>query len=518
MDQWLDHSELFDKTQELIDLGLFEEAKALLDQYAPMLSDEWELYFLYSRVCVEQNKPEEAIMHLENALKLDPTNADCLLGLFYAYSMLHRMPEAGECLLRAKQHHPDHELVISALIWYYSDRNDLDKAISSFEHIRDKGPLNPETLRNAGIAYDRAGYYDQAVDCFQAALEVYPQYDEVRELLSDCYISSGKPELAIELYEKALKDSPRNIRYFSRLVFCLSQNNQAQKAVTVAEESVRQYPNSPIGYIDLAYAHLNNDEPDKALMAAEKAIDIAPLDAESFRVKAIVLSEKKCDADAEKAFESSLALDPDNVETLRDYYTHFRHVGNFIKMEKIAFRTIKKGASSCAEDYWFLADFYRSKKEYSRAFHYLHKAYVLRPGEHDLLPMMADVCIARKHVGRALLFIKQYVDRAGWDITADQLAGYHELQGKRIREALNFLRFCGGTLADFQRYLFNRSATGLLKFSLTAILFTMAFPVYLLLGKEGLLGLASVSLFSVGVSVVVSWLRKNARYQQEIHY
>jgi Tfp pilus assembly protein PilF len=285
--------------------------------------------------------------------------------------------------------------------------------------------------------------------------------------------------------------------------------------VTVAEESVRQYPNSPIGYIDLAYARLNNNELDDALGAAEKAIDIAPLDAESFRVKAIILSEKKRDTDAEKAFELSLSLDPDNVETLRDYYTHFRHAGNYTKMEEIAFRTIEKSASSSAEDYWFLADFYRSKKEYTRSFNYLHKAYILRPGEYDLFPMMADVLIARKHIWRALFFIKKHVDRVGWNISADQLAGYPELQKKRFREALEFLRFYGGTPADFQRYLFKRSAKGLLKFSFAAIVLTIALPVYLLLGTEGLLGLVSVSLFSVGVSVVIGWLRRNARYQQE---
>jgi tetratricopeptide (TPR) repeat protein len=517
MDQWLDHSELFDKTQELIDLGLFEEARTLLEQHTHMLSDDWEFHFLYSRVCVEQNKPEESVAHLEKALHFDPTNADCLLGMFYSYSMQHRMTEAGEFLLRAEQHHPDNELVISALIWYYAELNELDKAIACFDRIRDKGPVNPETLRNAGIAYDRAGYYDQAVDCFQAALEAHPQFDDVRELLSDCYLSGGKPELAIALYEKALKDSPRNIRYLSRLVFCLSQNNQAAKALIVAEESVRQYPNSPIGYIDLAYARLNNNELDEALTAAEKAIDIAPLDAETFRVKAIILSEKKRDPEAEKSFERSLSLDPDNIETLRDYYTHFRHVGNFAKMEEIVFRTIKKGGSACAEDYWFLADYYRSKKEYSRAFHFLHQAFDLRPGEQDLLSMMADVLIARKHIKRALRFIKQYVDRAGWDITADQLAGYRELQKKLFIEALDFLRYCGGTPADFQRYQFKRSAIRFIKFSLAAILLAVAPPVYLMLGKEGLLGLVSVSLFSMGISVIINRFRRNARYMEEMN-
>jgi tetratricopeptide (TPR) repeat protein len=514
MDQWLDHSELFDKAQEYIDLGLFEEAKSLLDHYAHTLTDEWELYFLYSRLYSEQNKPEEAIHYLQTALKLDPSNADCLLGLFYAYAMLHRMTEAGDYLFLAEKYHPDHELIISALIWYYAERNDLEKAIACFERIRDKGPINPETLRNAGIAYDRSGFYDQAVDCYETALELFPQYDEVRELLSDLYLANGKPDLAIALYEKALSDSPRNIRYLSRLVFCLSQNNQAEKAIGIAEESIRQYPNSPIGYIDLAYARLNNGQLDEGLGAAEKAIDIAPLDAETFRVKAILLSEKKMDADAEKTFESSLALDPDNIETLRDYYNHLHATGHFKKMEECALRAIEKGGSACIEDFWFLADFHRSQKEYAKSFHYLHRAYVQRPGEHDLIPMMADVLISRKHIGLALRFIKRYVDRAGWDVTAEQFAGYPELHKKLIGEGLNFLRFIGGSTHDFQRFLFKTTARALLRSSLVIVLCLAAFPVYLVLGKEGLWGLISVSILSLGISIVIRWFRRRIHFQQ----
>ena len=44
MDQWLDYSDFLDKTQELIDLGLYEEAKSLLEQHEHSFPDEWEIF------------------------------------------------------------------------------------------------------------------------------------------------------------------------------------------------------------------------------------------------------------------------------------------------------------------------------------------------------------------------------------------------------------------------------------------------------------------------------------------
>jgi tetratricopeptide (TPR) repeat protein len=513
MDQWPDHDELFDKTQDLIELGLFDEAKSLLDRFAHVFSEDWELYFLYSRLCAEQNKPEQAIHHLQTALKLDPANPDCLLGLFYANTMLHRMQEAGAFLLEAEKHHGENEPVVSALIWYYAETNQLEKAIACFERVRDKGPLNPETLRNAGIAYDRAGRYEFAESCFLTALEMHPHYDEVRELLSDLYIAGGKPDLAIGLYEQALTASPRNIRYLSRLAYCHSQNGRSDTAVTIARESIRQYPNSPIGYIDLAYALLNNDELDLALEAAEKAINISPLDAESFRVQAIILSEKGMDREAEKSFESSLSLDAENLETLRDYYNHYRTVGNFVKMEEIALRAVATNDPSCAEDYWFLADYFNEKKEYTRAFHYLHKAYILRPGENDLIPMMADVLVAKNHTLLALPLIEAYVEKEGWTPAIEQLSHYPAMRKKKVREGLDFLRFYGGSETDYHRHQFNTYTKRSISIALAVILCAISLPVYILLGKEGVIGLVSFSLFFTGTTFIIQWFRKRIRFQ-----
>lgn len=508
MDQWLDLSEFLDKAHELIDIGLFEEAEALLDRYAPTFSDEWELYFLYSRLHAEQNKPAEAIPYLHRGLELDQDNIDCLLGLFYSYSLLHQLDEAGVWLAKAEKLYPDDEAVISSCIWYYAEINQLETAIAHYERISGKGAMNPETLRNAGIAYDRAGFYEKAVECFKTALELHPQYDEARELLADLYIAEGEPDKAVELYKKALDTSPNNIRYLSRLVFCLSQDGRQDRAIEVAEESVRLYPNSPIGHVDCAYAYLNNGSYEKALAAAERALAISPLDAESHRVKAIILSDQAKDADAEKSFETALSIDPDNIEIQRDYYQHFRQTGNDKKMEEIIYSMIRKNDSSCMEEYWYLAEYYKEKNELSKALHCFHRAYAIRPGEHDLLALISEVLIERGHLLPAVRFMKRYIDYAGWNEVTEHLFANPHLRGRRFGEGVRFLRYCGSKPADYYRYLFRRCFLHALTASGFAVLFAAALPATLLFGKYGLSAIGVSAAGIIGVAVAARLSRK----------
>jgi tetratricopeptide (TPR) repeat protein len=517
MAEWIDFSDLIEKAQELIDLGLYDEAKKLLDGRAESFAGEWELYFLYSRYYAEQNKPAEAVHWLHKGLRLDPENVDCLVGLFYAHATMKRMQRAESCLLRAEKHHPGHELVLAAQIWYYTETNDLNAAIACFERLRLQGIDNQETFRNAGIAYDRAGSYDNAAVCFRTALELYPDYDEVRELLADLYINTGVPDKAVALYRQALSMSPNNIRHLSRLTFCLTENNEREKALETAEESIRLYPNSPIGPVDLAFLHLNSGAFDKAMAAADKAIDIAPLDAESRRVKALVLSELGDHAGAEAAFEKALSLDPDNSEILRDYYHHFRRTGDYQKMEKIISRVIARNDPSCVEDYWFFADYWRERGVFSKAFENLRKAYRIRPGEHEFLSMTADILIARGHTMLALKFLKRYVEHAGWNDIMDHIAACPQLRNQRLQEGLRFLRFCSSRPADYHRFVFSGRLRQAIAAALCAVLPSAAFLLFVLFGTAGLLSLAAAAMTGAILVYLVNLIRNRKTPLSFVH-
>ena len=84
MDELLDLPDLFDAIQELLDMGMYEEALKMLDYHSNFYPEEADIQFLYARIYLEQNKPVAAIPYLHSSLRLDKNNVDCLLGLFYA--------------------------------------------------------------------------------------------------------------------------------------------------------------------------------------------------------------------------------------------------------------------------------------------------------------------------------------------------------------------------------------------------------------------------------------------------
>ncbi|MBD3391947.1 MAG: tetratricopeptide repeat protein [Chitinivibrionales bacterium] len=454
MDDWLDLSTVVERTQEFIDMGLYDEARQVLDSYADFYRDEWEIHFLYSRICTERNEPREAIRHLQKAVRIDAGNLDCLLGLFYSFAQLNRIQRGIRYLRKAEQAYPRHELVLNALIWYHTETCDFETAVAYYEEASGILDRSPEALRNIGIAYERLGDHESARACYARALDINPHFDEVRDLLADQYILGGLLDQSIALYREYLSRSPNNIKALSRLVFCLAQNNQTDEAERTANATIQLYPNSPVGYVDLAYVYLNSQRHDLALDAVNRALDVSPIDAEALRVKAITLSEKGEHDKAEDVFDEALSLDPANPEIARDYYQHLRDAEKIDRMLSLVHSVIAREKPYCVEDYWFLADHYRDAGKDLLAFHYLRKAYKSMPGERELIPPMVDILLDMGHISFAVPFLKRYVEAKGWNEVMDGYTRHRGLKGKWPQESLRFLRFYGQRPRAFREFVF----------------------------------------------------------------
>jgi len=511
MDEWLDLDELIEKTEELVEFGLHDDALAMLDKYSPIYTESWELCAIYGRIHTDQDRPEKAIPYLKRGLHLSRNNPDCLLGLFYAYTMLHEIERGGKYLLRAERHHPDNEMVQTALIWYYTEINDLNQAIAMFEKLQKNGSVNPEAFRNVAIAYQRSGMYENAEHAFRIALELNPGYEEVRDLLADLYMYIDQGDKAVELYEEVLKQSPHNIRVMSKLVFCHTQSNDIEKATSLAKESIRLYPNSPVGYIDLSYVYLNSGKPELAVEYADKAHDVSPFDAEAYRIKGIAWSEIGNWEQGRASFTKALELDPDNTDIMRDFYHHLRSEGDGTTMESLVNRVIKIEYPYCIEDFWFLADYYRETGDDLKSFHYLKQAFRTMPGEQELIPPMLDIMLEHGHAMRAIPFIMQYVSHSGWNDTMNEFSRHQRFRGKNGQEWMRFLRFMGERPQAFRMYLFRRSVFRYLFISLSIIICGLACILWFSFGAASALATVIIYLAATALFFVVRFLRNRFR-------
>ena len=484
-DEWLDLPDLIDNVQELFDLGLFDDALETLEKFRTVFQDCWEYHFVYSRLFTEQNRPREAIPYLINGLRIERNNPDCLLGLFYAYAMMGRIKRGGGFLLKAHDVDPLNDLVLSAMVWYYTEVNDLEAALRSFEQAQSANSNNPETYRNGGIVFDRLGRYEEAANCYKAALTIAPGFDEARDLYADHLIATGKVDDAIKLYEEALQNSAKNIRYMSKLIYCLSQKGDFDRAAMMAERSVDLYPNSPVGHIDLAYVNLNRGRFEEAAENAETAIGISPIDAEGYRVKAITSSELEQFDAADEYFEKAASLDPENTDILRDYYQHLRVAGKYREMLDAVEKTIKMEFPYCTEEYWFLADYYREKKQNVKAFHYLRQAYKNMPSEKELLPPMIEILLEQGHTKYSLPMFAAYVQKSGWSEAMSNFTMNKQFRGRVTQEGIRFLRFTGQRPTEYRKYIFNYYLYRYGFIFYSVIMAALLFPIGALLGWAG---------------------------------
>jgi tetratricopeptide (TPR) repeat protein len=507
-EDWSDLPELLENVQELLELGLIDDARDMLDKYRPVFQDYWEYHYLYSRVYAEQDMPREAVSCLFAGLRIERDNVDCLLGIFYAFAMMNMVRRGGRFLLEAHRLCPDSEPVYSALIWYYTEINEAEMAVTCFERAKALNSNNPDTYRNGGLAFDRLGRVEEAAACYKTALQISPNFEEARDLYADHLIFNGKTDEAVVLFEEALRESPRNVRHISKLIYCLSQGGNFDRAEALAKHSITLYPNSPTGYIDLAYINLNTGRVDEAAENADKAVSVAPIDAEGYRVKAIAFSERGDHAAAEVLFEKAIALDPDNADAMRDYYQHLRSAGKHKRMIDTVNRVITLEYPHCTEDYWFLADFYRERRQNADAFRCLRLAYGTMPSEKELLPPMLEILIEQGHTKYSLPIFADYVQRRGWTETMNDFTRNKHFKDSFTQEGIRFLRFTGQRPAAFREYIFRHY---LLRFGFlycTAVFAALAFPAGIILGWAGVGGVAAAYGVSLGVIKAVRVVRR----------
>ncbi|WP_456330851.1 tetratricopeptide repeat protein [Fervidibacter sacchari] len=112
---------------------------------------------------IQQNRPQDAIPLLEQAVQMNPESFDALFWLGVAYSLVQRWEEAANCFEQAKEIRPTF-----APVWY-----------------------------NLGVVYWRMGRNSDAIDCFEATLQIDPNHASAKKALS--MLISTKPEIDSEL-------------------------------------------------------------------------------------------------------------------------------------------------------------------------------------------------------------------------------------------------------------------------------------------------------------------------------
>ena len=166
------------------------------------------LYIHIGQFYIAQNKPEDALQFLKEAINIDNYSPELLCLFGDANKQLKFKNEAISWYLKSINHHPEFILAYVKLGNCYQAMNMLDKAFKCYQKVLSVLPNDFMALHNIGNIYQKMGSLDDAIDCYQKALAQTPDYAEIYDSLGNAFQRKRNFESAYEAYQKALSIAP----------------------------------------------------------------------------------------------------------------------------------------------------------------------------------------------------------------------------------------------------------------------------------------------------------------------
>ena len=98
--------------------------------------------------------------------------------------------------------------VYSVLGGCYLELSDYEKAIEAYKTSLEEDSTSVSGWVNLGVAYRQNGDLTDAEDCYIKALDIDPEYAELRSSLGTLYIIKNEPEKAVVEFDKAIELNP----------------------------------------------------------------------------------------------------------------------------------------------------------------------------------------------------------------------------------------------------------------------------------------------------------------------
>lgn len=193
----------------------FGKMAAIMSRAVRLFPEDYRVNLFLGLALNQEGKNEEAVLPLEKAVSLKPTETDALSILGQVYEALHRYDDAYRLYDTALKLNAKNSLILNNYAYSLSERGvNLQKALSMAKLAIELDPKNSAYLDTMGWVYFKLGEYGKAAEFVRKALSERSQSDgapsTLEEHLGDIYEKMGDNKRAVEQWEKALKGDPGN--------------------------------------------------------------------------------------------------------------------------------------------------------------------------------------------------------------------------------------------------------------------------------------------------------------------
>ncbi len=245
-------------------------------QRIALLDPSWESRYNLALALLYDGQFAEASKLLSTLHNERPSNADALVFLGSAFEMQKKMPEALEAYRSAAVadlSNPDRTLDYTRLLM---DMDRYDEAIQFIQSgTTETASSSPVKLRLGAVEMIK-GDYGAARDAFNAALADNPELDAGYVGLAQTYARQGNDTAAIRILEAARSKRPDHYLleyYFGLLASRLGRENEA---IVALERAAQLEPRSPDPSFELGKIYASKQDWADARKAFEHVVGLNP--------------------------------------------------------------------------------------------------------------------------------------------------------------------------------------------------------------------------------------------------
>jgi tetratricopeptide (TPR) repeat protein len=178
-----------------------------------------------------------------------------------------------------------------------------------------KGPRGWRAQNNLGAALEKHGEIDSAIQHFQTAVQIKPNYARAHNNLGVALEAQARRGEAIHHYREAVRIAPGYSEAHTNLALALLAEEDREAAIRHFNEAIRLSPNYAKARYSLGLALVGTGRVDEAIQQFSEAVRIHPgYRPAHHNLGAALLLVGRLEA-AVEAFEAALRLDPQGAET-----------------------------------------------------------------------------------------------------------------------------------------------------------------------------------------------------------
>jgi len=165
-------------------------------------------------------------------------------------------------------------------------------------------------LSDMGLALAAKGEFDQAIEYYQRALEMQPEFAEARSNLGWALYQQGHHDRAIEVLRQAVARAPTLASAHNNLGWALDGRGRHSEAVEAYREALRLNPDFAMAHNNLGMALVAMGQIEQAVEEYRQAIRLQPSFAEAHYNLGVSLAQLGRTDEAMVAYGRALSLNP----------------------------------------------------------------------------------------------------------------------------------------------------------------------------------------------------------------